>query len=314
MGVIHRIQRRTPEQAAFSRAVLSTAVLAVAGCASSDKFARRVDPIYGVPSSPRVVEFGEPVPKGGGVYRIGKPYVVAGRTYTPEHDPAYRAEGLASWYGNDFHGRFTANGEIFDQHAISAAHPTLPLPSYVRVSNLANRRSIIVRVNDRGPYAKERLIDVSSKAAELLGFRPFGVARVRVEYVGPASTTGSDDRVLMATLRHDGQPAPAPSSVMLAATRPFVPQTAAPLPGRIAAVPAPPERPFEIGHSAFSVASRDVRPVPVTRISATLPPAARPVAAVALVAEPTPPAAPPRPQLRAPEPTSAIVFSSRGLY
>ncbi len=188
------------------------------------------------------------------------------------------------------------------------------MPSYVRVTNLANRRSIIVRVNDRGPYAKDRVIDVSSKTAELLGFRPFGVARVRVEYVGPAATTGSDDRVLMATLRHDGQPAPAPSSVMLASTRPFVPQAAAPLPGaRIATVPAPPERPFEIGYSSFSVASRDARPVPVTRVSATLPPAARPAAAAASP-EPTAPAAPPRPQLRAPDPTSSIVFSSRGLY
>ena len=305
-------RNRTVRDKTARAVVAALAVLAVAGCASSDKFARRVDPIYGVPSSPRVVELGEPVPKGGGVYRIGKPYVVAGRTYTPEHDPTYRAEGLASWYGLDFHGRRTANGEIFDQHAISAAHPTLPMPSYVRVTNLANRRSIIVRVNDRGPYAKDRVIDVSSKTAELLGFRPFGVARVRVEYVGPAATTGSDDRVLMATLRHDGQPAPAPSSVMLASTRPFVPQAAAPLPGaRIAAVPAPPERPFEIGYTSFSVASRDARPVPVTRVSATLPPTARPVAAVAPAAEP---AAAPRPQLRAPDPTSSIVFSSRGLY
>ena len=288
-------------------AFAAIALLAVAGCGSSDKFARRVDPIYGVPSSPRVVDLGDPVPRGGGVYRIGKPYVVAGRTYTPEHDPAYRAEGLASWYGDDFHGRRTANGEIFDQHSISAAHPTLPLPSYVRVTNLTNRRSIIVRVNDRGPFAKDRVIDVSSKTSELLGFRPFGVARVRVEDVGPAATTGSDDRVLMATLRHDGQPAPAPSSVMVASTRPFLPQT--PANARIAAVPAPPQRPY-----SFTVASRDARSVPVTRVSATLPPAARPVAAVAPVAEPAPAAAPAHPQLRAPEPTSSIVFSSRGLY
>jgi rare lipoprotein A len=288
------------------------AVLAVAGCGSPDKFARRVDPIYGVPSSPRVVDLGDTIPRGGGVYRIGKPYVVAGRTYTPEHDPAYRAEGLASWYGDDFHGRRTANGEVFDQHAISAAHPTLPLPSYVRVTNLTNRRSIIVRVNDRGPFAKDRVIDVSSKTSELLGFRPFGVARVRVEYVGPAATTGSDDRVLMATLRHDGQPAPAPSSVMVASTRPFVPQATAPLIGaRVAAVPAPPQRPFEIGTSSFSVASRDARPVHVTRVSAAPAPAARPAAAE--TAAPAA-AAPPRPQLRAPDPTSSIVFSSRGLY
>src|SRR5215470_12225610 len=117
----------------------------LAGCSSSDKFSSRVDPRYGVASSPRVIEPGEPVPKGGGVYRIGKPYTVAGQVYVPEENTNYSAEGMASWYGDDFHGRYTANGEIFDMTSISAAHPTLPLPSYVRVTNLANRRSIVVR-------------------------------------------------------------------------------------------------------------------------------------------------------------------------
>ena len=105
------------------------------------------------------------MPKGGGVYRVGKPYLVAGRTYVPEENGDYQAEGLASWYGADFHGRLTANGEVFDMESISAAHPTLPMPSYVRVTNLANRRSIIVRVNDRGPYHGDRVIDLSHKAA-----------------------------------------------------------------------------------------------------------------------------------------------------
>ena len=106
-----------------------------------------------LPPVARVVEPGQPVPKGGGVYRVGKPYTVAGRVYVPEENTNYSAVGLASWYGDDFHGRYTANGEIFDMTSISAAHPTLPLPSYVRVTNLANNRSIVVRVNDRGPYA-----------------------------------------------------------------------------------------------------------------------------------------------------------------
>ena len=105
------------------------------------------------PASARVVEPGEPVPKGGGVYRVGKPYTVAGRTYVPGRQSGYSAVGLASWYGDDFHGRYTANGEIFDMNAISAAHPTMPLPSYARVTNLANHRSIVVRVNDRGPLS-----------------------------------------------------------------------------------------------------------------------------------------------------------------
>jgi rare lipoprotein A len=176
-----------------------------------------VDSRYGVSPSERVVGLGEPVPKGGGVYRVGQPYVVGGRTYYPEYDPHYEAVGLASWYGDDFHGRYTANGEIFDRDGISAAHPTLPMPSYVRVTNLANGRSLIVRINDRGPYAGNRIIDVSTRAARLLGFLERGTAKVRVEFVGKAPVEGSDDRVLEATLRQN-EPAPAPWTVKLAST------------------------------------------------------------------------------------------------
>jgi rare lipoprotein A len=171
--------------------------------------------------SPRVVEEGEPVPKGGGIYRVGKPYSVNGRTYVPAANPSYRAEGMASWYGRDFHGRLTANGEVYDMHSISAAHTTLPLPSYVRVTNLDNGRSIVVRVNDRGPYHRNRLIDLSIGTAKALDFYSRGLARVRVEYVGPAPLEGSDDTMLIATLR-EGSPAPAPSKVMIAAAKPFI--------------------------------------------------------------------------------------------
>jgi rare lipoprotein A len=135
--------------------------------------------------------------------------------YVPQYDPHYRAVGLASWYGEDFHGRYTANGEIFDLDAISAAHPTMPLPSYARVTNLANGRSLIVRVNDRGPYAHDRIIDLSVRAAKLLDFYRRGTTPVRVEYVGPAPLQGSDDRVLEATLRENG-PAPLPSTIRFA--------------------------------------------------------------------------------------------------
>ena len=171
--------------------------------------------------SPRVVEEGEPVPKGGGMYRVGKPYSVNGRTYVPAENPSYRIEGIASWYGRDFHGRLTANGEIYDMHSISAAHTTLPLPSYVRVTNLDNGRSIVVRVNDRGPYHRNRVIDLSIGTAKALDFYSRGLARVRVEYVGAAPIEGSDDTMLMATLR-EGSPAPAPSQVMIAAAKPFI--------------------------------------------------------------------------------------------
>src|SRR4051794_14865580 len=162
------------------------------------------------------------IPKGGGGYKVGQPYRINGRTYYPNEDPNYRAEGMASWYGPDFHGRATANGEIYDMNAISAAHPTMPIPSYARVTNLRNGRSLVVRVNDRGPYVANRLIDLSVGAAKALDFHGEGLARVRVEYVGRAPLEGSDDRVLLATLRQ-GTPAPAPGGVMLASATPVAP-------------------------------------------------------------------------------------------
>jgi hypothetical protein len=99
----------------------------------------------------RVIPLGQPVPKGGGVYRVGEPYEIAGTWYYPREEKSYNRVGKASWYGELFHGRRTANGEIYDMDRLSAAHPTLPLPSYARVTNLNNGRSVVVRVNDRGP-------------------------------------------------------------------------------------------------------------------------------------------------------------------
>lgn len=225
-----------------------SACLALANCSSSTTSFSRVDPKYGVSSSPRVVGFGEAVPKGGGTYRVGKPYVVAGRTYVPEENADYRAEGIASWYGDDFHGRLTANGEVFDMASLTAAHPTLPIPSYARVTNVKNGKSLIVRVNDRGPYHGNRLIDVSNKAAELLEFKGNGTARVRVEYVGRAPLEGSDDRQLIATLR-TGEPAPSPSVVRVASARSFVPDMQG---GRVVSrdIPMPEGRPYSLGNTA----------------------------------------------------------------
>lgn len=142
--------------------------------------------------SPRVVAFGEPVPKGGGVRKIGDPYVAAGRTVVPKAEPDYDRTGVASWYGALFHGRKTANGEIYDMNALTAAHPTLPLPSYVRVSHMENGRSLLVRVNDRGPFARDRIIDLSKRAAQLLGIKRGGTGPVRVTYLKPAPLSGED--------------------------------------------------------------------------------------------------------------------------
>lgn len=177
--------------------------LALANCSTSKSSRNK----YGVKASPRVVAEGQPVPKGGGRMQVGKPYVVAGRTYVPQENPNYSATGLASWYGSDFHGRLTANGEVFDRYSVAAAHPTMPLPSYARVTNLQNNRSIIVRVNDRGPYHANRVMDVSQSVAEALDFKRSGTAKVKVDYVGKASLNGSDDNALLATLRQDGMPA-----------------------------------------------------------------------------------------------------------
>src|SRR5215475_13306922 len=248
------IRKSDPVFRAARGAAVLAACLTLANCASQDKFTNRVDPKYGVSSSPRVVAVGDPVPKGGGTYRVGKPYTVAGRVYVPEEDPNYRAEGMASWYGDDFHGRLTANGEVFDMSALTAAHPTLPIPSYARVTNSRNGKSLIVRVNDRGPYHGNRLIDVSNKAAELLEFKSNGVARVRVEYVGRAPLEGTDDRQLLATLR-TGTPAPAPSTVRIAAARPFVPEFLSggrPIRGD---VPLPEGRPYSLGNTSADYAS-----------------------------------------------------------
>lgn len=263
------------------------AALAVANCTNPTKTAGGIDPKYGVRPSPRVVAEGEPVPKGGGQNLVGKPYVVAGKVYVPKDvTHGYSATGLASWYGTAFHGRRTANGEVFDRHSVSMAHPTLPLPSYVRVTNLRNGHSIIARVNDRGPYHSNRLVDVSQTVAEALNFRHLGTTRVQIEYVGRAGLAGSDDRILLATLRTDGRPAQldgrsAPvmvaregnntrittlveqgevvqssssaavaSSVTLTQTQisaPLASPAMAPLVGRPASVPTPPDRPFDLG-------------------------------------------------------------------
>ncbi len=120
------------------------------------------------------------------VYKVGKPYKVAGKTYYPKVDTHYDRVGLASWYGHKFHGRKTANGDIFNMNDLTAAHTTLPMPSYVRVTNVENGRWLILKINDRGPFVGNRLIDVSRRAAQLLGFEKKGVTRVRIQAVtGP---------------------------------------------------------------------------------------------------------------------------------
>ncbi|AKI00713.1 rare lipoprotein A [Hoeflea sp. IMCC20628] len=200
--------------------VLALLALGVAGCGSTSNSKSKSSPShintktkfsvteYGVAASPRMSTAKRPK-KGGGRAMVGKPYRVRGKWYTPKEDENYDKAGLASWYGPNFHGRLTANGEIYDQFHLSGAHPTFPLPSYARVTNKKNGNSVVIRINDRGPFAHGRIVDVSSQAAELLDMKQEGVAAVRVEYVGRAPVEGDDTRYLMASYRPGGSDAPA---------------------------------------------------------------------------------------------------------
>lgn len=134
----------------------------------------------------------------GGVYKVGNPYKIKGKWYYPKEDYKYSEVGVASWYGEDFHAKRTANGEKYDMNSLSAAHRTLPLPTIVKVTNLQNGRSLVLRVNDRGPYASNRILDVSKRAASLLGFQTQGTTKVRVEVLE------NESKALKAALLHEG--------------------------------------------------------------------------------------------------------------
>lgn len=143
----------------------------------SDPFAGKGSPIY---------KKSGPIPKGGGRRHLGKPYMVAGRMFYPRETPSYDRTGIASWYGKRFHRRKTANGEWYDMNHFTAAHKTFPLPSYAKVTNVATGKSLVVRVNDRGPFVGNRIIDLSRRSADYLGTKNKGTATVRVQYIGPA--------------------------------------------------------------------------------------------------------------------------------
>ena len=137
------------------------------------------------------------IPKGGGRYFVGKPYQVAGRWFTPKEQPGYDRKGAASWYGEAFHKRKTSNGEYFDMNMLTAAHPTLPLPSYARVTNLENGRVIVVRINDRGPFVGTRIIDLSKRSADALSYKSKGKASVRVQWIGNAPVNDNGSHLAM---------------------------------------------------------------------------------------------------------------------
>jgi rare lipoprotein A len=189
----------------------------------------------------------------GGVGGTGRPYQVNGVWYTPREQPDYDKVGTASWYGDAFDGRMTADGEIFDMNVVSGAHPTLPLPSIVEVTNLDNGRRLRVRVNDRGPFVGDRIIDLSHEAARQLGYDRQGLTRVRVRYVGPAPLLGPEAGVRVARAR-------TPQTVQLAS----------------AATPRPPKQASGAEHAEFTAGAApiEVRSLQVLSAMPAAPPAA----------------------------------------
>ncbi|MGB8364484.1 MAG: septal ring lytic transglycosylase RlpA family protein [Rhizomicrobium sp.] len=174
------------------------------------------------------------LPPSAGIYKIGQPYQIDGTWYYPREQPEYDETGIASWYGPTFYGQQTANGELFDANALTAAHRTLPMPVNVRVTNLENGNSLVLRVNDRGPFARGRIIDVSEQAAKLLGFYGKGTARVRVTYLSRADLPGTATPPAIA----DALPAAPTGNVQEASLDP-VPGIRVDAPVRTEPLPAP---------------------------------------------------------------------------
>lgn len=231
---------------------------------------------------------------GRGAYKVGKAYDIDGKTYYPAENWSYDETGMASWYGPGFHGRPTASGELYDQHATSAAHPTLPLPSIVRVTNLDNGKQVVARINDRGPFAHNRIIDLSKGAARQIGLDISGTAKVRVQLLTRESEIikqvalqgGGRDAQMAAIANLDGN-APAPAPQTMIASAPVIDRSVT-----VQQVPAPQGPTIAEQIAAREAAERAAArqaPVATQPLPAlTLPPSTQPL----VVAQPTPSYAP----------------------
>lgn len=252
------VPERTGRRSGLVEVIISICMAgSLAACATApniDGKSAAIDRKLGVSPSPKVAavpaknsrstqyasrEAPREVARGGGFQKLGSPYRIAGKLYVPQRDPDYDQVGLASWYGKQFHGRLTANGERFDMNSLSAAHPTMPLPAYARVTNVSNGRSVIVRVNDRGPFAHDRLIDLSKKTAAVLDFKHQGTTKVRVQFVGDAPLDGHDEKFLLASYQGP-EPGPVlaanqPETVLAAYSAPPAPRPQAVFPDGLAA-------------------------------------------------------------------------------
>jgi rare lipoprotein A len=236
--------------------------LLLAGCAETQLASHAFKRAYGTGDG----ETESPTGPGRGVYKVGDPYQINGVWFYPAEDYSYDETGIASWYGPGFHEKYTANGETFDQNLVTAAHRTLPMPCFVRVTNLDNGRSIVARINDRGPYARGRILDMSRRAAQLLGYEQIGTAKVRVQVLAEES------KQLAMAMRAEGQV----SAGSRVASGGGSGATYANRPGSVAEL-----RP---GEAPAAAAPR----VPVNGAALTPPPAAaKPALAVASLPDPT---------------------------
>ncbi|MCC7049190.1 MAG: septal ring lytic transglycosylase RlpA family protein [Alphaproteobacteria bacterium] len=227
---------KRPARRGLAAAACAAAALVLAGCAETQlasHIAKKTShEIYGTPGAmagdERVGQQAAAYPPGQRIpprpiYKVGDPYQIDGTWYYPKEDFKLVETGIASWYGADFHGKPTANGEVYDMNAVSAAHRTLQMPAVVRVTNLENGRSLVLRVNDRGPFARGRIIDLSKRSAELLGVYEVGTAKVRVEVLPDASQS-----VKEAALR--GQPSDGLLQLASLSAPPAAPPPPPPLP------------------------------------------------------------------------------------
>jgi rare lipoprotein A len=187
------------------------------------------------PEQPNAVS----VPPNAGIYKVGNPYQIGDTWYYPREQPNYDETGIASWYGPTFYGHRTANGEMYDGKAMTAAHRTLPLPVNVRVTNLDNGKSVIVRVNDRGPYAKGRIIDLSEAAARALDVIASGTARVRVTYLARADLGNGEPPPPETPPEIEGAVAAAPTGKVDTAALNIVPGATVAPPVQVGALPSP---------------------------------------------------------------------------
>lgn len=226
---------------------------------------------------------------GRGTYKVGKAYDIDGKTYYPAENWSYDEVGMASWYGPGFHGRPTASGELYDQNATSAAHPTLPLPSIVRVTNLANGKEVIARVNDRGPFAHNRIIDLSKGAARQIGLDISGTAKVRVqllaresEVIKQVALQGGGRDAQMAAIANIDSGAPGSSQPISVAAAPVTDRSVT-----VQSVPAPaaPQGPTIAEQIAAREAAQQAaaarQPAPVVSQQVLAPPVAQPAPAAA---------------------------------